>query len=175
MAGPAAGAPSAAAPAPALGTELVVASHERTIGAYIDGRPLTYDQTGAGFAIGGTPVSPDDVRAYDAVGQVSWYSAESRAWFHQSFPAAATVVAVYGQPAATGHPVPKCLSCGYVGPWRLESILRPIDIVITVLFFFAFGGGLVYLIVVLILRSNTNRRAKICRNCKARNMFAFQY
>jgi len=42
-------------------------------------------------------------------------------------------------------------------------------------FLFLWGGGLIYLIVVLIIRSNAVRRPKLCANCGARNMFTFQY
>lgn len=79
----------------------------------------------------------------------------------------------FQQPAK--HDVPKCTACGHVGPWKLGPILRPIDWIIGILLLFAFGGGIVYLIVVAIIRSDPNRREKICPQCNARNLFTFFY
>lgn len=75
----------------------------------------------------------------------------------------------------TSHKYPKCTHCGYEGEWKLEPIFRPMDWIIGILFMFALGSGLVYLIVVGLLRSNKDRRAKICPHCKARNLWTFLY
>ena len=68
---------------------------------------------------------------------------------------------------------PKCLRCGTVTPWKVEAILLPRHFVISFLLLFLFGGGIVYFIVVLLVRSNPNSRAKICPRCGARNMWTF--
>lgn len=84
--------------------------------------------------------------------------------------------AVYLKPAETKHDVPKCTRCGYVGNWKLDSLLRPVDIVLGILFLFlGVIPGLVYLGVVMAVRSNKDRRAKICPQCKARNLWTFLY
>ena len=53
------------------------------VGTYIDGRELTYDQATGAFAVGGTPVTLEQVLGYDAAGQIRWASDETRAWAHQ--------------------------------------------------------------------------------------------
>lgn len=73
------------------------------------------------------------------------------------------------------HEVPRCQSCGYTGKWKVESILRPIDWVLGILLLFAFGSGLIYFLVVFLIRCNKNRRDKICPECKARNLWTFIY
>ena len=74
------------------------------------------------------------------------------------------------------HDVPRCTACGNVGPWKVESLLRPVDWVIgIVLMVLGFIPGVVYLGVTIAIRSNKDRRAKICPKCKAKNMFTFQY
>jgi len=73
------------------------------------------------------------------------------------------------------HSVPKCLSCGHIGPWTEEPLLLPHHIIITLVLLLAFGGGLVYLLVIVIIRSGSNARGKICPNCNSRNMFTFLY
>lgn len=73
------------------------------------------------------------------------------------------------------HPVPKCLRCGAIGQWHIEPILLGIHWIIGGIFLLAAGGGLVYLLVSFIYRSNPDRRAKICAHCKSRGMFTFVY
>jgi hypothetical protein len=152
------------------------------IGTYVDGRPLGYDEASNSFDVGGTAVGIQDVIAYDQAAHLTWASEDLKSWAYQvsaSMAPAAPAAPQYAQAAPVGaiqsHAVPKCLSCGYVGPWKVDGLLRPMDWVIGLLFMVAFGSGLVYLVVVALLRSNKNNRAKICTNCKARNMFAFQY
>jgi hypothetical protein len=63
------------------------------IGSYADGRRLTYsEQTGA-FGVGEAPVSTDQVRGYDAAGQIRWDRSDLRDWFYASFPQSAAPVA----------------------------------------------------------------------------------
>lgn len=86
--------------------------------------------------------------------------------------------APYNQPLAHYTPqntLPKCLSCGAVTPWEVEPLVRPIDWIITAVLFFFFGSGLVYLLIVIAVRSNANNRAKICPHCRAQNLWTFQY
>lgn len=74
------------------------------------------------------------------------------------------------------HDVPKCTCCGYVGRWKTEPVIRAIDWVIgIVLLLFGFIPGIVYFIVVAIIRSNENNRGKICPQCNAKNLWTFFY
>ena len=63
------------------------------LGTYADGRPLTYDETSGAFLVGDAPVTADQVRAYEAAGQLVWSRPDIAAWFHSSFPAASPIVA----------------------------------------------------------------------------------
>lgn len=71
--------------------------------------------------------------------------------------------------------VPKCLSCGYIGIWTVEALLLPRHLIIAAIFLFFWGGGLIYIIVTAVMRSNENSRAKICPRCAARNMWTFDF
>jgi len=73
------------------------------------------------------------------------------------------------------HSVPKCQVCGRVGPWQAEPVLLTHHIVISLLLTLVFGVGLIYLVIVLIVRSDEASRAKICPNCGSRNMHTFVY
>lgn len=70
---------------------------------------------------------------------------------------------------------PKCLSCGAITAWKVESLLLVRHFVITILLLFLFGTGLLYFFVVLMMRSGQNSRAKICPRCGSRNMWTFIY
>ena len=50
------------------------------VGKYADGRDLTYDAEGGGFAVGGAPITISQALEYDAAGQIEWASDETRAW-----------------------------------------------------------------------------------------------
>lgn len=63
------------------------------LGTYTDGRPLTYDEATGGFLVGDAPVTAEQVRAYEAAGQLVWSRPDIASWFHSSFPTAAPVVA----------------------------------------------------------------------------------
>lgn len=78
------------------------------------------------------------------------------------------------QPAER-HDVPKCLHCGAINPWKVEPMLIARHWLVTLGLLLFFGAGLVYLLIVIIIRSNPNTRAKICPSCGARNMWTFQY
>ena len=58
------------------------------LGTYVDGRPLNYDETTGAFVVGEAPVTADQVRAYDAAGQLTWTRPDIAEWFHRSFPVA---------------------------------------------------------------------------------------
>jgi hypothetical protein len=73
------------------------------------------------------------------------------------------------------HEVPKCLSCGTITPWKVEPILLPRHIIIFLILLLFFGTGLIYLIIILIIRSGSNSRSKICPHCGARNLWTFLY
>jgi len=79
------------------------------------------------------------------------------------------------QQGAVQHDTPKCLSCGTVTQWKIEPVLKPINWIIALGLLVFFGAGLVYLVVVALIRSNPNNRAKICPRCGARNMWTFLY
>lgn len=79
-------------------------------------------------------------------------------------------------PGGQNHAVPKCTYCGYVGNWIVEPLFRPMDWAIGIIGgLFTFGFGFAYFLVVGLIRSNKDRRAKICPNCKAQNMWTFIY
>lgn len=73
------------------------------------------------------------------------------------------------------HSVPKCQVCGRVGPWQAEPVLLTHHIVIFLLLTLVFGVGLIYLVIVLIVRSDEAARDKICPNCGSKNMHTFVY
>jgi hypothetical protein len=73
------------------------------------------------------------------------------------------------------HSVPMCLSCGTVTPWQVGPLYQPINLIIGLVFLIAWGGGLIYLLVVGIRRSDPNNREKVCPFCKAKNMWTFVY
>jgi len=50
------------------------------VGKYVDGRDLTYDAEGGGFAVGGAPITISQALEYDASGQIEWASDETRTW-----------------------------------------------------------------------------------------------
>jgi hypothetical protein len=148
------------------------------LGTYIDGRALGYSEASQRFDLGGAQVSHDHVRQWDEAGQITWVGDDLRSWAYQLI-AYSSALATAASPPATANPtthqVPKCLSCGHVGPWKVDGLFRPMDWLIGLGFLVFFGTGLVYMLVVGLIRLNKNNRAKICTNCKARNMFAFQY
>ncbi|MDO8987619.1 MAG: DUF4352 domain-containing protein [Coriobacteriia bacterium] len=53
------------------------------IGLYVDGRPVEYDEATSQLSVGGTPVSSEQVLAYDRAGQLAWVSPDMRNWFLQ--------------------------------------------------------------------------------------------
>lgn len=75
----------------------------------------------------------------------------------------------------TKHDVPRCTCCGYTGPWKIDSLLRPIDWVLSICLLPLAGAGFFYFITVIAVRANKSRRAKICPSCKARNLWTFIY
>lgn len=77
--------------------------------------------------------------------------------------------------APTKHDVPQCTCCGYTGPWKVDSLLRPIDWVLGICLIPFAGAGIFYFITVMAIRANKKRRAKICPQCKARNLWTFIY
>lgn len=74
------------------------------------------------------------------------------------------------------HDIPRCTCCGYIGEWKLDSLFRPVDFVIgIILIFLGVVPGIIYFATVGLIRSNKDRRAKICPKCKARNLWTFFY
>lgn len=60
--------------------------------------------------------------------------------------------------------IKKCPNCGYEGKMKPGPLLRPIDWIITIATFII-GFGLIYLIVILILRYDEQKREQFCPNC----------
>jgi len=56
------------------------------LGTYADGRAISYDQQSGIVDVGGTPVTPQQLREYDDAGQVTWAAEGHRAWLDTSFP-----------------------------------------------------------------------------------------
>lgn len=71
--------------------------------------------------------------------------------------------------------MPKCMNCGAVTPWIVEPIFTTIHIVITVVLLLFFGFGLLYLLIIALVRNSPDNRAKICPHCGAKNMWTFAY
>ncbi len=72
--------------------------------------------------------------------------------------------------------VPKCTHCGHVGQWKSGPTLRPVDWIVGAIFGLVFFiPGVVYLVTVAIIRSDPNRKEKICTKCGAQNLFTFDY
>jgi hypothetical protein len=91
------------------------------------------------------------------------------------FPGAAGGESMLRSEQGIRHQVPKRLSCGAITPWKLDPILNTNHIVVGLLLMLLFCSGLFYFITLLLLRSNSNTRAKVCPRCGARNMWTFQY
>lgn len=53
------------------------------VGKYVDGRPLRYDEGTGRFDVGGSPVTAEQVIAYDRAGQLTWASDDLRNWAYQ--------------------------------------------------------------------------------------------
>lgn len=60
------------------------------LGTYVDGRLIGYDEQTGALDVGGTTVTPQQLREYDDAGQVSWDQMDNRAWLDSSFPPVAT-------------------------------------------------------------------------------------
>ena len=80
------------------------------------------------------------------------------------------------QTGPTKHDVPKCTCCGHVGPWKVRSLFTPMEIILAIVFLcLGVVPGIIYIFVHISSYGNKNNRAKICTNCKAKNMFTFLY
>lgn len=71
--------------------------------------------------------------------------------------------------------LPKCTCCGYVGKWKVEHLLLIRHWIIGLILMFAWGTGILYLIIVAILRAGKKNRNKTCPNCKSQNAWTFLY
>lgn len=69
------------------------------LGTYADGRGLTYDEVTGTFRIGEAHVTAEQVRGYEAAGQLVWATADIATWFHTSFPVDVMLAA---EPAKSG-------------------------------------------------------------------------
>ncbi len=86
-------------------------------------------------------------------------------------------VKLQSRPPARGerHSIPRCLNCGRITRWQVEPLLLPIHIGIALVLLLAFGGGLIYIILVALIRADPANRGKICPRCGAKNMWTFVY
>lgn len=64
----------------------------------------------------------------------------------------------------TLHNIPKCRKCGYVGEFKRENLFRTMDLAIGFATIW-FGFGIIYFIVVAILRYDKKNRKTICPHC----------
>ena len=71
--------------------------------------------------------------------------------------------------------IPKCLSCGQITPWNIEPLFLPVHWIIAVIFLCAGGTGVIYLLVVWLIRKDPSNRTKICPKCGAKNLWTFIY
>ena len=62
------------------------------------------------------------------------------------------------------HDIPKCRKCGYIGEFKREKMFRTIDWIIGLATFW-FGFGIIYFIIVAILRYDEKNRKTICPHC----------
>lgn len=69
------------------------------------------------------------------------------------------------QNAPVYHPVPKCTKCGYIGEFKSGKLFRPMDWAIGLVTLLLAGLGLLYFIIIAIIRSDKNKREKICPHC----------
>lgn len=53
------------------------------VGTYMDGRVITHGPGETDFAVGGSPVTFEQLLQYDAFGQVTWASEDIRAWVQE--------------------------------------------------------------------------------------------
>ena len=77
--------------------------------------------------------------------------------------------------AGQTHPIPKCLHCGAITLWQVEPLLLPRHFIIGLVLLCAAGSGLIYFLVIVLIRSNPNNRHKICPQCHSHNLWTFIY
>ncbi len=84
-----------------------------------------------------------------------------------NIPQTSTNAGYAGPNGETFRPVPKCKKCGYIGEFEHGKLFRPMDWAIGLLTFW-FGFGIIYFIVMAIIRSDEDKRETICPQCKAK-------
>ncbi len=109
------------------------------LGTYVDGRPLTYNEATGGFLVGEAPVTADQVRAYEAAGQLTWTQPDMAEWFHRSFPVA---------PASADKPK--------------NTAVIAVAVVVVCLFLFFVCGILVAIAIPVFNASKMNAQKKQC-------------
>lgn len=65
---------------------------------------------------------------------------------------------------------PKCLVCGYVGPFQKPPIIYPRDLIISLVLFCLFGAGLVWFTISIL-----QKKPKSCPKCKVLGQFTYDY
>lgn len=71
--------------------------------------------------------------------------------------------------------VPRCSRCGAIGEFKPGPLLRKSDIIWILLLMCLAGSGFIYLIFILIIRSNPDKREKICTKCGSQNTDVYFY
>ncbi len=62
------------------------------------------------------------------------------------------------------HDIPKCRKCGYIGEFKREKMFRTIDWIIGFATIW-FGFGVIYFIIMAIIRYDEKNRKTICPHC----------
>ena len=74
------------------------------------------------------------------------------------------------------HSVPQCTCCGHIGEWKAGPFLKWYDWIFVIwLMIPTVIPGIIYLVIIALIRGKKNNREKICRKCGAHNMFTFIY
>ncbi len=66
------------------------------------------------------------------------------------------------------HDVPKCRKCGYVGEFQRGKMFRTMDWVIGLATIW-FGFGIIYFIIIAVMRHDEKNRETICPHCGEKN------
>ncbi len=119
------------------------------VGTYADGRDIRYEESTRSFIVGDAPFTSEQVLAFDAAGQVTWVSDETRVWAQGlgMLPSQTTVAPPNAtQPQAVGWftrlPIwakilfvlffPISIPYGIWAMWKNRSFNQPVRIALTV-------------------------------------------
>lgn len=137
------------------------------VGEYADGKEVDYEEASGQFAVGGLPVTVDQVLVYDAAEQIKWVSDEMRDWARGiAVPAAAdasgpvekrgwfTRLPMWGKVLfVLMWPVSVCY--GVYWMWKDQKYSQPVRIALTVL------AALLFVIAITNQKSSTSTTAQV--------------